>query len=84
MFFIGSVPFHFGEQGNYSLWVKNLNDSSVVSCSVVTDTEPINSYMRESKGKFISQILPHEHFYMLHYMLSVVLMVLNIFLFHPR
>ncbi|XP_058495659.1 heparan-alpha-glucosaminide N-acetyltransferase [Solea solea] len=39
------VPFHFGEHGNYSLWVKNLNDSSVVNCSVVTDTEPTNSYI---------------------------------------
>ncbi|XP_060917218.1 heparan-alpha-glucosaminide N-acetyltransferase [Labrus mixtus] len=39
------VPFHFGEHGNYSLWVKNLNDSSVVDCSVVTDEEAINSYI---------------------------------------
>uniref|UniRef100_A0A674A2Z8 Heparan-alpha-glucosaminide N-acetyltransferase n=1 Tax=Salmo trutta TaxID=8032 RepID=A0A674A2Z8_SALTR len=34
-----TVHFHFWEHGNYSLWVKNLNDSSVVNCSVVTDTE---------------------------------------------
>ncbi|GLD66406.1 heparan-alpha-glucosaminide N-acetyltransferase-like protein [Lates japonicus] len=40
-----TVPFHFGEHGNYSLWVKNLNDSSVVNCSVVTDADPINSYI---------------------------------------
>ncbi|XP_074519147.1 heparan-alpha-glucosaminide N-acetyltransferase isoform X1 [Halichoeres trimaculatus] len=39
------VPFHFGEHGNYSLWVKNLNDSSVVNCSVVTDAEAVNSYI---------------------------------------
>ncbi|KAM3864849.1 heparan-alpha-glucosaminide N-acetyltransferase [Diretmus argenteus] len=39
------VPFHFGEHGNYSLWVKNLNDSSVVSCSMVTDADPVNSYI---------------------------------------
>ncbi|XP_041640360.1 heparan-alpha-glucosaminide N-acetyltransferase [Cheilinus undulatus] len=39
------VPFHFGEHGNYSLWVKNLNNSAVASCSVVTDAEAINSYM---------------------------------------
>uniref|UniRef100_G3PTN2 Heparan-alpha-glucosaminide N-acetyltransferase n=1 Tax=Gasterosteus aculeatus aculeatus TaxID=481459 RepID=G3PTN2_GASAC len=40
-----TIPFHFGEQGNYSLWVKNLNNSSVVKCSVVTDAEPVNSYI---------------------------------------
>ncbi|XP_036373307.1 heparan-alpha-glucosaminide N-acetyltransferase [Megalops cyprinoides] len=39
------VQFHFGEHGNYSLWVKNLNDTSVVNCSMVTDKEPINSYL---------------------------------------
>lgn len=48
LFYILRVPFHFGEQGNYSLWVKNLNDSAVVSCSIVTDAEPVNSYIRES------------------------------------
>ncbi|XP_071757941.2 heparan-alpha-glucosaminide N-acetyltransferase isoform X1 [Centroberyx gerrardi] len=40
-----TVPFHFGERGNYSLWVKNLNDSSVVNCSMVTDADPVNSYI---------------------------------------
>ncbi|CAB1327134.1 unnamed protein product [Coregonus sp. 'balchen'] len=40
-----TVHFHFWEHGNYSLWVKNLNDSSVVNCSVITDTEPVNSYL---------------------------------------
>ncbi|XP_067434510.1 heparan-alpha-glucosaminide N-acetyltransferase isoform X2 [Thunnus thynnus] len=40
-----TVPFHFGEQGNYSLWVKNLNESSVVNCSIVTDADPVNSYI---------------------------------------
>ncbi|KAM4584289.1 heparan-alpha-glucosaminide N-acetyltransferase isoform 2-T3 [Odontesthes bonariensis] len=39
------VQFHFGEHGNYSLWVKNLNEPSVVNCSVVTDAEPVNSYI---------------------------------------
>ncbi|XP_016420782.1 heparan-alpha-glucosaminide N-acetyltransferase-like [Sinocyclocheilus rhinocerous] len=39
------VHFHFGEQGNYSLWVKNLNEPSRVSCSMITDSEPINSYL---------------------------------------
>lgn len=47
-FSISRVPFHFGEYGNYSLWVKNLNDSSVVSCSIVTLADPVNSYIRES------------------------------------
>ena len=45
---ISSVPYHFGEHGNYSLWAKNLNDSSVVNCSVVTVADPVNSYIRES------------------------------------
>lgn len=40
-----SLPFHFGEHGNYSLWVKNLNDSEKVNCSVVTQADPVNSYM---------------------------------------
>ncbi|XP_019955929.2 heparan-alpha-glucosaminide N-acetyltransferase isoform X1 [Paralichthys olivaceus] len=40
-----TVPFHFGEHGNYSLWVKSFNDSSVANCSVVTDADPINSYI---------------------------------------
>ncbi|XP_041789111.1 heparan-alpha-glucosaminide N-acetyltransferase isoform X1 [Chelmon rostratus] len=40
-----TVPFHFGEHGNYSLWVKNLNDSSVVNCSLVTHADPVNSYI---------------------------------------
>ncbi|XP_045074776.1 heparan-alpha-glucosaminide N-acetyltransferase isoform X1 [Coregonus clupeaformis] len=40
-----TVHFHFWEHGNYSLWVKNLNDSSVVNCSMITDTEPVNSYL---------------------------------------
>ncbi|XP_046900987.1 heparan-alpha-glucosaminide N-acetyltransferase isoform X1 [Hypomesus transpacificus] len=39
------VQFHFGEQGNYSIWVKNLNDSSVVNCSLITDKEPVNIYI---------------------------------------
>uniref|UniRef100_A0A8C9TCC1 Heparan-alpha-glucosaminide N-acetyltransferase n=1 Tax=Scleropages formosus TaxID=113540 RepID=A0A8C9TCC1_SCLFO len=33
------VYFHFGEHGNYSLWVKNLTDSDV-NCTVVVDGEP--------------------------------------------
>ncbi|XP_052356256.1 heparan-alpha-glucosaminide N-acetyltransferase-like isoform X3 [Oncorhynchus keta] len=39
------VHYHFWEHGNYSLWVKNLNDSSVVNCSMITDTETVNSYL---------------------------------------
>lgn len=39
------VPFHFGEHGNYSLWVKNLNNASEANCSVVTDADPVNSYI---------------------------------------
>ncbi|XP_023685539.2 heparan-alpha-glucosaminide N-acetyltransferase [Paramormyrops kingsleyae] len=39
------VAFHFGEQGNYSLWVKNDNESVRASCSIVTDKEPVNSYL---------------------------------------
>uniref|UniRef100_A0A3Q1FVL1 Heparan-alpha-glucosaminide N-acetyltransferase n=1 Tax=Acanthochromis polyacanthus TaxID=80966 RepID=A0A3Q1FVL1_9TELE len=39
------VPFHFGEHGNYSLWVQNLNNSSEVKCSVSTDADPVNSYL---------------------------------------
>uniref|UniRef100_A0A8C2WAS6 Heparan-alpha-glucosaminide N-acetyltransferase n=1 Tax=Cyclopterus lumpus TaxID=8103 RepID=A0A8C2WAS6_CYCLU len=46
-----TVPFHFGEHGNYSLWVKNLNNASVVNCSVVTDAEPVYSYIRESLAR---------------------------------
>lgn len=40
-----TLPFHFGEHGNYSLWVKNLNNSPLINCSVVTDAEPVNSYI---------------------------------------
>uniref|UniRef100_A0A665WZS8 Heparan-alpha-glucosaminide N-acetyltransferase n=1 Tax=Echeneis naucrates TaxID=173247 RepID=A0A665WZS8_ECHNA len=66
------VPFHFGEHGNYSLWVKNINDSSVVDCSVVTKVEPINSYIRESHThKNI-----HKHVWHGHVMdISLVIMV---------
>ncbi|CAL8331796.1 unnamed protein product [Merluccius merluccius] len=39
------VEYSFGEHGNYSLWVKNLNDSSVVNCSIVTHADPVNSYL---------------------------------------
>ncbi|XP_051940558.1 heparan-alpha-glucosaminide N-acetyltransferase isoform X1 [Hippocampus zosterae] len=39
-----SVPFHFGEQGNYSLWLTNINNSAV-NCSIVTDADPVNSYI---------------------------------------
>lgn len=40
-----TFPFHFGEHGNYSLWVKNVNNSSLSNCSVVTDADPVNSYI---------------------------------------
>ncbi|KAK0146527.1 Heparan-alpha-glucosaminide N-acetyltransferase [Merluccius polli] len=39
------VEYSFGEHGNYSLWVKDLNDSSVVNCSIVTHADPVNSYL---------------------------------------
>ncbi|KAG7283048.1 hypothetical protein CRUP_012941 [Coryphaenoides rupestris] len=39
------VPYSFGEHGNYSLWVKDLNDSSTVNCFMVTHADPINSYL---------------------------------------
>ncbi|XP_029706224.1 heparan-alpha-glucosaminide N-acetyltransferase-like [Takifugu rubripes] len=37
-----TLPFHFGEHGIYSLWVKN---SSVVTCSIVTLADPVSSYI---------------------------------------
>ncbi|XP_068607102.1 heparan-alpha-glucosaminide N-acetyltransferase, partial [Brachionichthys hirsutus] len=37
------VPFHFGEHGNYSLWVKNLDGASRVNCSLMTLADPVNS-----------------------------------------
>uniref|UniRef100_W5K749 Heparan-alpha-glucosaminide N-acetyltransferase n=1 Tax=Astyanax mexicanus TaxID=7994 RepID=W5K749_ASTMX len=37
--------FHFGEHGNYSLWVKDLNAPSQANCTMVTNSEPINSYL---------------------------------------
>ncbi|KAI5606672.1 heparan-alpha-glucosaminide N-acetyltransferase isoform X1, partial [Silurus asotus] len=40
------MHFHFGEQGNYSLWVKNLNDPEHMNCTIATINEPINSYLR--------------------------------------
>uniref|UniRef100_A0A8C5A0H4 Heparan-alpha-glucosaminide N-acetyltransferase n=1 Tax=Gadus morhua TaxID=8049 RepID=A0A8C5A0H4_GADMO len=39
------VPFSFGEHGNYSLWVKN-QSVSAVNCSMVTHSDPVNSYLR--------------------------------------
>ncbi|KAI5087643.1 heparan-alpha-glucosaminide N-acetyltransferase isoform X1 [Silurus meridionalis] len=39
------MHFHFGEQGNYSLWVKNLNDPEHMNCTIATINEPINSYL---------------------------------------
>ncbi|XP_033829333.1 heparan-alpha-glucosaminide N-acetyltransferase [Periophthalmus magnuspinnatus] len=39
-----ALTFHFGEQGNYSLWIKDLNNSSEADCSIVTDGKPVNSY----------------------------------------
>ncbi|KAF5885896.1 heparan-alpha-glucosaminide N-acetyltransferase-like, partial [Clarias magur] len=39
------MQFHFGEQGNYSLWVKNLSDSAHINCTIVTVTEPNNSFL---------------------------------------
>ncbi|XP_076868848.1 heparan-alpha-glucosaminide N-acetyltransferase [Brachyhypopomus gauderio] len=39
------VHFHFGEHGNYSLWVKNPNDAPQANCTIVTESEPVNSYL---------------------------------------
>ncbi|KAM8842934.1 heparan-alpha-glucosaminide N-acetyltransferase [Synchiropus picturatus] len=39
-----TVPFHFGELGNYSLWVKSLQ-SSTVNCTIVTEAVPVNSFI---------------------------------------
>ncbi|XP_051993883.1 heparan-alpha-glucosaminide N-acetyltransferase-like isoform X2 [Xyrauchen texanus] len=39
------IHFHFGEKGNYSLWVKNLNGTSRANCTMVIDSEPVNSYL---------------------------------------
>lgn len=40
-----ALTFHFGEHGNYSLWVRNLNNNSEADCSIVTDRDPVNSYI---------------------------------------
>lgn len=37
------VQFHFGERGNYSLWMKNLNNVSVTNCSLLMKADPVNS-----------------------------------------
>ncbi|KAK7930036.1 hypothetical protein WMY93_006431 [Mugilogobius chulae] len=39
------VPFHFGEHGNYSLWIKNLSKNLEADCYIITDGEPVNSYI---------------------------------------
>ncbi|KAJ8247763.1 hypothetical protein GJAV_G00250040 [Gymnothorax javanicus] len=39
------LHFHFGEHGNYSLWVRHLNTSAEVNCSLVTVREPTSSYL---------------------------------------
>ncbi|CAG5938865.1 unnamed protein product [Menidia menidia] len=39
------VQFHFGEHGNYSLWMKNISEPSVANCSIVMDADPVNSYI---------------------------------------
>ncbi|KAJ0050712.1 hypothetical protein NL108_005107, partial [Boleophthalmus pectinirostris] len=39
-----AITFHFGEHGNYSLWIKNPNNRSEADCTIVTDGEPVNSY----------------------------------------
>lgn len=38
------LTFHFGEHGNYSLWIKQFNNNSEADCSIVTDGDPVNSY----------------------------------------
>ncbi|XP_023188882.1 heparan-alpha-glucosaminide N-acetyltransferase [Xiphophorus maculatus] len=39
------VQFHFGEHGNYSLWMKNLNNVSITNCSLLSNSDPVNSNM---------------------------------------
>ncbi|XP_013860314.1 heparan-alpha-glucosaminide N-acetyltransferase [Austrofundulus limnaeus] len=39
------VQFHFGEHGNYSLWINNMTNSSQANCSLVTRADPVNSYI---------------------------------------
>uniref|UniRef100_A0AAR2LCZ9 Heparan-alpha-glucosaminide N-acetyltransferase catalytic domain-containing protein n=1 Tax=Pygocentrus nattereri TaxID=42514 RepID=A0AAR2LCZ9_PYGNA len=41
------MHFHFGEHGNYSLWVKNLNDLSQVNCTMVTDSDRLSPDLGE-------------------------------------
>ncbi|XP_066576499.1 heparan-alpha-glucosaminide N-acetyltransferase isoform X2 [Amia ocellicauda] len=39
------IHFSFAEQGNYSLWIKNVNDTSKeITCAIFIDEEPVNSY----------------------------------------
>uniref|UniRef100_A0A3Q2QQW3 Uncharacterized protein n=1 Tax=Fundulus heteroclitus TaxID=8078 RepID=A0A3Q2QQW3_FUNHE len=44
------IQFHFGEHGNYSLWMKNLNNVSLANCSLVTNSDPVNSNIRECRA----------------------------------
>ncbi|XP_061883362.1 heparan-alpha-glucosaminide N-acetyltransferase-like [Entelurus aequoreus] len=39
-----TLVFHFGEHGNYSLWLRNTSRSTV-NCSLETDREAVNSYI---------------------------------------
>ncbi|PWA32690.1 hypothetical protein CCH79_00012393, partial [Gambusia affinis] len=39
------VQFHFGEHGSYSLWMQNLNNVSLTNCSLLTNSDPVNSHM---------------------------------------
>ncbi|GAA6074692.1 heparan-alpha-glucosaminide N-acetyltransferase isoform X1 [Tachysurus ichikawai] len=48
------VNYHFGEQGNYSLWVKNLNNPNDFNCTIVTITGPINSSLRKIQNCYSS------------------------------
>ncbi|XP_015253117.1 PREDICTED: heparan-alpha-glucosaminide N-acetyltransferase-like [Cyprinodon variegatus] len=41
----GCLQFHFGEHGNYSLWLKNLNNVSHTNCSIMVNSNPVNSYI---------------------------------------
>lgn len=46
-FILCRIQYHFGEFGNYSLVVKTLNTSTKsVSCVLVINEGPINSYLR--------------------------------------
>uniref|UniRef100_A0A8B9SN78 Heparan-alpha-glucosaminide N-acetyltransferase n=1 Tax=Anas platyrhynchos TaxID=8839 RepID=A0A8B9SN78_ANAPL len=59
------IQYHFGEFGNYSLVIKTLSTSTkTVSCDVVINEGPVNSYLRIQKcfnGVSISCVFIHMY-----------------------